>query len=185
MTTISVRDVELGDIPVLNGYWQGLSDADIQRMFIDRSKILTPEEFTERVTKTIGTPLKERNTDPLIWELNGKAVGFTTLTNIERGKTADIHLHIVDPEVRGQGLGTQWFALSLKKYFQRHGLEKIVCTPASTNPGPNALLRGLGVKPVRTFVTTPSPICVEHEVSRYEIYGFGVPSEDIDKLAGA
>ncbi len=182
MTTISVRDIEAGDIPLLNGYWQGLSDADIKRMSIDRTQLPTPEDFAARVGKVVGTPVKDRVSDPLIWVLNGNVAGFTTLTNIERGKQAEIHLHIIDPKVRGQGLGTQWFALSLKQYFRRHGLEKIVCQPASANPGPNGMMRALGIKPVRTYVTKPSPICVEHEVTRYEIYGFGVPSEDLDAL---
>jgi RimJ/RimL family protein N-acetyltransferase len=91
-------------------------------------------------------------------------------------------LHVIDPKVRRKGYGQQWFALSLKKYFQRHGLEKIICQPAASNPGPNQLLKALGMKPMRIYTTTPSPICFEHEVARYEIYGYGVPVETIESL---
>lgn len=179
---MKVRDVEAADVPVLNAYWQGLSDDDIARMHIDRGQLRASEVFLARVGETIVTPHAKRLADPLIWELDGRAVGFTTLTNIERGKQAHIHLHLIDPSLRGKGLGKQWFALSLKTYFRRHNLEKIVCEPASGNPGPNGLMASLGIRPVRNYVTKPSPLCVEHEVTRYEIYGFGVTSDEMKSL---
>ena len=96
-TTLSVREVEARDIAVLDHYWQTLTDEDLQRMFIDKSKLPTSEEFTAKVTKVISTPVGERQADPLIWELNGRAVGFTTLNNIEKGKQAE-YLHLGKPD---------------------------------------------------------------------------------------
>src|SRR5688572_11584011 len=158
---LSVPAAETRDIPMLDQYWQKLSDEDVARMGIDRAKLPTSAEFTARVAKTLETPVKERLADPLIWELDGRAVGFTNLNAFDRPKQAEIHLHLIDKSLRGKGLGAQWFALSLKKYFQRHGLEKIVCQPAAANAGPNGMMRSLGIAPVRTYVTTPSVICVE------------------------
>ena len=53
----------------------------------------------------------------------------------------------------------------------------MVCQPAAANAGPNGMMRSLGIKPVRTYVTTPSVICVEHEVNRYEIIGMRVEND--------
>ncbi|MGZ6479507.1 MAG: hypothetical protein ACXWQE_09410 [Bdellovibrionales bacterium] len=59
--------------------------------------------------------------------------------------------------------------LSVKEYFKRHGLKKIICQPSARNPGPNALLAALGIPITKTYRTIPSLICYEHEVNRYDL----------------
>lgn len=138
-------------------------------MFIDPKKLSADADFRNRLSKLIDTPLLDRAADPLIWECDGKAVGFTNLNNIQRGFEADIHLHLFEGSVRAKGLGRRLFAKSVQKYFERHDLKRIVCQPASTNSAPNGLMKALGVPVARTHQTIPSAICFEHEVNRYEI----------------
>ena len=138
-------------------------------MCVDKTQLPSSSDLNARLTKLLDTPLPDRASDPLIWEVDSKAVGLTNLNAIERGKQADIHLHLFDPHSRGKGLGRRLFMMSVQKYFQRHGLAKIVCQPASANPGPTGLMRALEIPVARTYLTKPSMICFEHEVNRYEI----------------
>jgi hypothetical protein len=75
---------------------------------------------------------------------------------------------MIEKVSRGKGYGRRLFVMSLKEYFKRHGLEKIICQPSSLNPYPNKMMEALGVKPIKTYRTMPSVICYEHEVNRYE-----------------
>ena len=175
MSRLIVRELRAEDIALIDGYWSSLSEADIARMHIDAPRVVTGAALHERLRKAIDTPARERLVDPMIWELDGRSVGFTNMNNFDRAAAeADIHLHMVDESLRGKGFGKRFFAMALERYFERHALEKIVCEPASTNPGPNALLRSLGFTPVRTYRKT-SAYCFEHEVHRYEIRPGDVP----------
>ena len=164
------RELTLKDVPLITSYWQSLTSDDIKRMYIDLTKLNFGEELAMRLSKTVDTPPSERQYDPLIWEIDTQAVGVTNLNNIERGEQANIHLHIFSKLNRGKGFGRCLFMLSVQKYLVRHRLKRVICEPASSNPDPNGLMRSLGIPVVRTYVTkTPSPICFDHEVNRYEI----------------
>jgi RimJ/RimL family protein N-acetyltransferase len=164
------RELRAEDIPLITGYWDSITPSDIQRMYIDVSKLPSKEEQAERLKTLLDTPPAERSADPLIWEVDEKAVGMTNLNNIVRGEEANIHLHVFDPQSRGKGIGRRLFIISVHKYLQRHQLKKVICEPAATNPDPNRLMQTLGIPVVRKYLNkTPSVICFEHEVNRYEI----------------
>lgn len=163
------RELKAEDIPLIAGYWASLTSSDIKRMYIDETKLSSKEELSARLVKLLDIPPAERPADPLIWEVNGKAVGMTNLNNIVRGEEASIHLHVFDAQNRGKGYGRRLFMLSVQKYLERHQLKKVVCEPAATNPPPNRMMQALGVPVVQSYLTkTPSVICFEHEVNRYE-----------------
>ena len=145
-----VRELEERDIPLIDTYWRSLTQDDLNRMSIDCDRIPASDEFRARLTKLLDTPLSDRASDPLVWEVDGTAVGFTNLNNISRGNQADIHLHMFDSKFRGKGLGRRLFVRCVQKYFQRHHLTKIICQPASTNPGPTGLMRALRIPVSRT-----------------------------------
>jgi RimJ/RimL family protein N-acetyltransferase len=170
MELFSNRELKVQDIPLIVGYWQSLAPDDITRMYIDAAKLHSSDEMEARLLKVLETPPAERQADPLLWEVNQKTVGFTNLNNIERGEQASIHLHMFNAQNRGKGYGRRLFMLSVQKYLRRHQLKKVICEPAATNAGPNGLMRALGFPIERTYLTkTPSAICFEHEVNRYEI----------------
>ena len=137
-------------------------------MSIDPQKLPDPAAFAARMEKVVDIPATERQADPLIWLAGNKPVGFTTLNNIQRPEQGDIHLHMIDPSLRGKGYGQILFMMSVNEYFRRHSLKKIICQPSAKNPAPNRLMAALKVPITKTYLTIPSPICFEHEVNRYE-----------------
>jgi RimJ/RimL family protein N-acetyltransferase len=169
--SLKVRDLSPGDIPQINGYWEGLTPPDCDRMSIDPGRIHTRLLVPGTLQRLYGAPPEARTSDALAWELNGRFVGFSTLRNIRYGQSGEIHLHMTDARNRRSGYGHRFFALSLQEYFRRFELQLIACEPSSRNPGPNRLLAKLGFTVAKTYRTRPSDINVEHEVNRYEITG--------------
>jgi len=164
-----VRELSSNDIHLVNGYWASLAPADIDRMNIDPCKIPTPYLQADARMKLLNLPLRERKSDLLIWELNGRAVGMSTLRNIRYAEYGEIHLHMFEPELRGSGYGHRFFFITLQQYFRKYELKLIVCQPSSRNLGPNRLLQKLGFTIAKTYRTVPGPLNREHEVNRYEI----------------
>lgn len=166
---LRVRDLSLDDIPLVNGYWANQTPADIDRMSLDPSKIPTPYVRVAAHGKLLDLPYKERQSELLIWELNERAVGMSTLRNIQYAESSEFHLHMIEPTLRRSGYGHRFVALSLELYFRRFHLQRIVCEPSSSNLGANRLLQKLGFTITNTYRTIPGPLNREHEVHRYEI----------------
>jgi RimJ/RimL family protein N-acetyltransferase len=166
---LRVRNLCIDDVALVNGYWASQTPADCERMSLDPSKIPTRFLRPELIERMLRVPVRERAADTLIWELNARAIGMSSLRNIRYGEYGEIHLHVIDPTSRRSGYGHRFFALSLQEYFRRFALELIVCEPSSRNPGPNRLLQKLGFTVAKTYRTVPSDINIEHEVNRYEI----------------
>ena len=159
----------MDDIHLVNGYWANQTPADIDRMNLDPSKIPTPYLQADACKKLLNLPLRERKSDLLVWELNGRAIGMSTLRNIRYAEYGEIHLHIFEPELRGSGYGHRFFLITLQQYFRQFELKLIACEPSSRNPGPNRLLQKLGFTISKTYRTVPGPLNRDHEVNRYEI----------------
>jgi RimJ/RimL family protein N-acetyltransferase len=166
---LRVRDLSLDDIPLVNGYWANHTPADIDRMSLDPGKIPTPYIQVEAYRKLLNLSHEAKESDVLIWELNGQAVGLSTLRRIRYAQDGEIHLHMIEPALRRAGFSHRFFAMTLALYVQRFKLELIVCEPSSDNPGPNRLLQKLGFAIAKTYRTIPGPLNREHEVNRYEI----------------
>lgn len=166
---LKIRDMVASDVPLVQSYWMELTQSDIARMSVNPQKISIKARQVENYLELAGTEYRDRTIDALMWELNGKPIGVSTLRHILFGDSAEIHLHIIDPLLRRSGYGHRFFALSLEEYFRRFELRLIVCEPSAQNPAPNRLLQKLGFTVARTYVTHPSEVSVEHEVNRYEI----------------
>jgi GNAT superfamily N-acetyltransferase len=156
---LSIRSMTEADIPVVELYWRTRSTEELLRMGADLT--LMPEAI-RHVHETV-------NPDVIMWEVDGKAVGFTRLDNPHPGQDGEIHLHMLDPDDRRHGLGGRLFLMSVHEYAHRYHLPLLLCQPASANPAPNGMFRKLGIPIARTWVTRPSSFCREVEVNRYEL----------------
>ena len=74
-------------------------------------------------------PIEDRKGFALIWELDGRTVGFSSADRIVFGEEAFMHLHIVNPDLRHQGFGTEFVRESARHYFQMLQLKRLYCEP--------------------------------------------------------
>src|SRR6266513_5451198 len=120
---LRVRDLSVDDIPLVNAYWANQTPSDYARLSLDPQKVQTRFLDADAVRQRNAVPFRDRSSDALIWELNGHAVGISTLRNIRYGHDGEIHLHMIDARFRQSGYGRRFFALSLNAYFQRFELQ--------------------------------------------------------------
>lgn len=166
---LSVRELRTGDIDAIAGYWLNADRAYLEEMGVDMTKMPTREDWQQMLNEQLATPLKEKKSYALIWEVDSKAVGHSNINKIIYGKEAYMHLHLWTPEVRKKGYGVSFIRLSLPYYFSNYELQNLYCEPYALNPAPNRTLERAGFRPVKEYVTTPGWINFEQPVRLWEM----------------
>jgi RimJ/RimL family protein N-acetyltransferase len=162
--TLSVRELRAGDIDPIADYWLNADPSYLEGMGVDRAKMPTREEWTAMLIEQLSTPLKEKKSYALIWEVDGKPVGHSNINKIVFGQEAYMHLHIWIPEVRKKGYGVPFIRLSLPYYFTNYELQVLYCEPYALNEAPNRTMERAGFRRVKEYVTTPGWINFEQPV---------------------
>ena len=105
----------------------------------------------------------------LVWLLGDRRIGFSTADKIRYGEQANMHLHVIEPERRQQGVGAECVRRSVDIYFQRLGLKRLYCEPNAFNVAPNRALQKAGFKYLKTHMTVPGPLNFHQAVTRWVI----------------
>jgi hypothetical protein len=108
---LKVRDPTRADVPLLKSYWTSLSASDIERLSLDAAKIPARVAQIDQVLQLGSAPYSARTSDLLIWELNGVAMGMSSLRNIRYREYGEVHLHVIEPRCRRRGYGHRFFVL--------------------------------------------------------------------------
>jgi RimJ/RimL family protein N-acetyltransferase len=153
-----VREMQLAEVGMRIDYFHNSSDEYLQRLGVDRASLLSPDDWASSYRSDYAKPIEERDTYSLVWELDGRAVGFSSTDRIVFGQEAFMHLHIVDPELRREGLGVEFVRLSALTYFRVLGLQRLFCEPNAFNTAPNRTLQRAGFRYLLTHETKPGPI---------------------------
>jgi RimJ/RimL family protein N-acetyltransferase len=94
---------------------------------------------------------------------------FHDATDEHLGDEAHMHLHIVDPERRGSGVGTQCVRLTAAHLCQVFGLKHLYCEPNAFNVAPNRTLQKAGFKYLCSRECRPNPINT-HQTTTIWVY---------------
>jgi RimJ/RimL family protein N-acetyltransferase len=103
----------------------------------------------------------------IIWRLDDRAIGFSSCDKIVFGSRANMHLHVVVPELRQQGVGVACFRRSVEIYFRIFALRQLFCEPNAYNAAPNRTLQKAGFKYLKTYKTVPRPLNYHQAVTRW------------------
>ena len=166
---ISVREIELRDIEHLEDYWLNSEPAFMIGMGVDLKKLPTREGLRKMLSEQIETPYELKDSYALIWEINGKEAGHSSVNKIIFGKEAYMHLHLWKGYYRKKGLGTELVKKSLPFYFENLKLEQLVSEPYALNPAPNRTLEKIGFEFDKRYVTVPGWLNFEQEVNRWRM----------------
>lgn len=167
--SLSVREIQAADIPLLVEYLMGASDAHLLGMGVDLAKMPSGPSFTQRLTRQLTLPYAQKPAFAVIWEANGQPVGHANLNNIRLGEAAYMHLHMWQGDNRQQGMGTELLRLSIPLFFQHFDLKTLYCEPYALNPAPNKTLPKVGFTFVKRYMTIPGSLSFEQEVNRWEL----------------
>lgn len=167
--TLAVRELRAADITPLTDYWLTSAPAHLTGMGVDLSKMPDRAGWAAMLGEQLRTPLPEKQSYCLIWEVDGQAVGHSNINQIRPGEQAYMHLHLWNPAVRGQGYGQQLVRLTLPRFFATYQLQRLYCEPYALNPAPNRTLARLGFRLVKEHVTTPGSLNFEQPVKLWEL----------------
>lgn len=169
---LNVREMEVEDVPLVVNYWMNAAPDFLVGMGVDLDKMPNNETLTNMLMVQSNTPIKERKSYALIWEMDGIPVGHSNVNNIEFAKTAKMHLHLWNAHNRKSGAGLQLIKKSIPLYFKNLQLERLVCEPYAENPAPNKTLKKAGFKFIKKHRTIPGYLNFEQEVNRWELTKF-------------
>ena len=155
---ISVREMLLSEVELRIRYFHEASDDYLIGLGVDRALLPSPEAWMAFHEQDYQCPLPERENYLLLWELENRPVGFSTLDHIVFGHEAFMHLHMVEPAQRRQGLGTEFVRRSATVYFKVFELARLYSEPKALNVGPNRTLQRAGFSYVQSYDRAPGPL---------------------------
>jgi RimJ/RimL family protein N-acetyltransferase len=158
-----------GDYERMIDYFLEGGEAFLRGMGIDPGKVPERADWLARVTAEHPRPDDRKERFYVAWYLKGEPVGHSSISHIQHGASAHVHLHLWRPELRRSGLGTELVARSIDLYFERFRLERILCEPFAENPAPNRVMAGLGFRLLERRRMAPNPITFVQDVNRWEM----------------
>lgn len=167
--SLSVRELEEKDIPLLADYWFTATPEYLHNMGVDPTKLPDREQFKDMIKAQLALPYSEKKAYALIWEVDNNPIGHSNVNPLFHGDYAYMHLHIWTPEVRKQGFGLDLVKMSLPYYFSNLMLKTLYCEPYALNPAPNKLLEKAGFTFVKEHINTPGSITFEQLCNLWEM----------------
>ena len=164
---LSVREIQEDDIHLITRYWLDADETFLSGMGADISLLPSEAEWKTMLLRQVQTPIEEKQSYCIIWQVNGEPVGHSNVNKIIFGKEAYMHLHIWNDKGRQKGYGTTFVKKTLPYFFTRLELEMLYCEPYALNPAPNKTLEKLGFRFEKEYITIPGSINFEQPVKRW------------------
>jgi RimJ/RimL family protein N-acetyltransferase len=164
---LDVREMALDETGLVIDYFHSSTPEHLEMMGVDATRLLAREAWTARLKDDYDLPITERQSLILIWRLDGRAVGFSRCDKIVVSSHANMHLHVVVPGLRQQGIGAECVRRSAEIYFRTFALKQLFCEPNAFNVGPNRTLQKAGFKYLKTYMTVPGPYNFHQAVTRW------------------
>ena len=166
---LSVREIQETDINSITQYWLDSDSSFLVEMGVDLHKIPTRDELTQMLLGQLRTPIEEKKSYCVIWEVDNKPIGHSNTNPTVFGEEAYMHLHIWDALARKKGYGTELIKMTLPYFFENLKLKKLYSEPYSLNPAPNRTLEKIGFEFVKEYTTIPGSLNFEQPVKRWEL----------------
>jgi RimJ/RimL family protein N-acetyltransferase len=166
-TGLSIREMQISDVPGIADYWLNAEVAFLLGMGVDVNKLPSREQLTNTLTEQIKKPIENKRSFCLIWLMDERPVGHTNTNPTWFGKEAYMHLHLWEKDLRQKGLGAAFIKLSLPVYFEKLRLKKLYCEPYALNPAPNKTIEKAGFELEKEYITIPGSLNFEQPVKRW------------------
>jgi RimJ/RimL family protein N-acetyltransferase len=164
-----VRPLGTDDLDGIIAYFTEASQADAERMGLDRNRVPPATQLRSNLNKMIATPADRLSSFVLAWCVDGETIGHSSLKNIIAGDVGSMHLHMWRGDLRGKGYGPRLFCLSALDFYDRFNLKRIICEPKADNPMANGMLKKVGFPLILTHIAASSELSVVCELNRYAI----------------
>ncbi len=162
-----VRDMALDETELVIRYFHDAEPEHLEQLGVDPSRLPVPDNWRHFFRHEYALPIEHRTALLVLWLSDDAPIGFSTADKIAYGEQAHMHLHVIDPVQRGQGIGTECVRQSAKAYFDRLAIKRLFCEPNAFNVAPNRTLQKAGFKYLKTHRTVPGPLNYHQAVNRW------------------
>ena len=145
---ISVRDLQLEDIPHVLNYWFHSPPGFIEGMAVDVMKLPSEIEMRDSLTAKCksNSLLTKSKSNALAILKDSEAIGFHTLWPFTEGVDGIFHSHIWNPQMRGKGVALVSYLLAAQEFIKRFDLQKILYKTPMQNIGAIRVKQKLGIR---------------------------------------
>lgn len=163
----NVRPMDLDEASIIPDYFHGSSPEDLELLGVDPTRLPHRDTWLRLFEAEYEKPLQDRAVMLVLWLGDNRPVGFSTADKIAYGHHANMHLHVIDPAIRGSGVGTTCVRATAALYFRELQLDRLFCEPNAFNVAPNRTLQRAGFRYVKTHWTVPGPLNFHQAVTRW------------------
>lgn len=167
--TLIVREMAAAETDLIVEYFLNSTPEHLEMLGVDPTRFPPAASWRERLRRECALPVEQRSLLPVIWLSDDRPIGFSTADKIIHGEQANMHLHVVDPGRRQQGMGAECVRRSVDLYFEKLQLKRLFCEPNAFNVAPNRALQKAGFKYLKTHMTVPGPLNFHQAVTRWVI----------------
>jgi RimJ/RimL family protein N-acetyltransferase len=167
--TLTVREMMGSEVDLIIDYFLKSTPEHLEILGVDPSRLPPADGWRDRFQQAAARPIEQRAWLVVIWLLDDRPVGFSSSDKIAYGEQANMHLHVIDPERRKRGIGTECVRRSVDLYFERLKLKRLFCEPNAFNVAPNRTLQKAGFRYLKTHMTVPGPLNYHQAVTRWVI----------------
>lgn len=166
---LRIRDWEPADVERIVAYFVDGELDFLDRMGVDPTKLPDRSAWHGALLAELALPLDERERHYVIWEVAGRDIGHSNVSDLVFGQHAHMHLHMWEADVRRKGIGTELVRASIDRFFELFHLDTLFSEPYALNPAPNHTLPKVGFEFVEEYHGVPGPISFPQPVSRWKL----------------
>jgi RimJ/RimL family protein N-acetyltransferase len=173
---LSVREMRLDDVDLRIDYFLGADPEFLRWMGVNPALLPGRAQWRQQYAADYARPREHRRLFGLVLELDGAPVGFSNVGLLDDEASALVHFHLVDPALRGRGLGTRFLRLATRSYFAGFGFDHLYYEPNAFNTPSNRMAQAAGYRYLFTHLTTPGPIhLIDQPMTRWRIRRADLP----------
>ena len=165
-TDVTIRDFLPEDIIPMVNYWTQNSAEFWKVRGVDKEKLNTEGEFTERYKNAF---LNNGGVKTIaVIQFFGKAIGVHSLTDLIENESAVFHAHIWDEENRKRGIGFYSYLKATEYFMVKLNLKKIIFKTPIINIGANRIKEKLGIPKIGDTIFESPILFLPLEANLYE-----------------
>ena len=164
---LSVRPMPLEETGMIIDYFYNATPEFLENMGVDPTRLPERGNWRERYERDYAQPIERRRSFMVLWELERRAIGFSSVDKIKFGNEAFMHLHVTDAALREAGHGAECVRRTVAIYFETFKLQRLFCEPNAFNVAPNRTMQKAGFRYVKTHMTVPGVLNYHQAVTRW------------------
>ena len=166
---VSVREMQLEEVGAVIDYFHNATPEHLELLGVDPTRLPTKAQWKQLYERDYSQPREQRKSLLVLWQLDGKSLGFSSADKIKYGEEAYMHLHVFDSQSRRSGHGATCVRQSVDIYFRLLALKRLLCEPNAFNAAPNRTLQKAGFRYVKTHMTVPGPLNFRQAVTQWVV----------------